>query len=241
MARPAGILARQIFKILDWRNPLPLNGIPDDDLSRRQLMVAMDDMAAMGRGAIEQMRDQLRLFAPWMSPSKATAMIEESLTRGRRWTNPGEIAELAEMFGMSEAERDGLGIRQVRPVHAEGRAFSDDDMKVRRRVRKTLGEAKYRREKASIAAHAPTVATSEPELSPRERFIHSKIDLRRRSSTEIAKAVKRSHGYIGSKKIGSVRKAVLRAIDRLVAAGLVEIDDQTGSKGQDLRFVRRKR
>ena len=166
-------------------------------------------------------------------------MICDSVASRRRWDMPDEIKELAELFQLSEQERDGLGIRAIRPVDAKGAAFDDAAMMARRRVAKKLYQQRCRQENTARATvQNAAVATA---LSPRELLVYEKIDLTWRSTTVIAKSLRRSHHFEGQKKnLASIRKAVLRASEKLTAAGLVEMDNtQKGGNGQPLRLLRR--
>jgi hypothetical protein len=238
--RPAGVLANEIVKILDRRNPQPLQGIPRGEESRQQIGVMLDDLALLGD--VERMRQLARSFAPWLGDEDIEAMIVQSLARRRRWDTSDEITELAELFQLSEMERDALCVRQIRPVHPDGSAFDDEAMKARRRAANKIAQRERRRDSIARAQEQNVAAANDhPNFSPTELLIHDKIDLTWRSTTIIAKAVRRSHQYQGQKKnLDSIRKAVVRASEKLCAAGLVEKDDsQKGINGQPLRLLRR--
>lgn len=235
-ARPPGVLAKQIVKIFVHRNPHPL-GLPRSEVSRQQLRVLLDDRARLD--SVDRMRQLVRGLAPWLGDQDIEEMIRDSVAGGRRWDMPDEIKVLAELFQLSEQERDGLGIRAVRPVDAAGTALDDAAMLARRRVAKKLYQQKCRLEN-SKRAQAQTAAAA-PALSPTELLIYEKIDLTWRSTTIIAKAVRRSHQFEGQKRnLSSIRKAILRASEKLAAAGLIEMDSiQKGGNGQPLRLLRR--
>lgn len=238
--RPAGVLANEIVKLLDRRNPQPLQGVPRGEESRQQIGVMLDDLALLGD--VERMRRLARGFAPWLGDEDIDHMISGRLTCGRRWNMPDEIREMAEIFQLSETERDILGIRQIRPVHPDGSAFDDEAMKARRRAANKIQQRERRRKEAAQAlAQNDAAADAQPKLTQTELLIYEKIDPTWRSTTTIAKAVKRGHRYEGQKNnLISVRKAVNRASEKLVAAGLVEKDDsQKGANGQPLRLLRR--
>jgi hypothetical protein len=238
--RPAGVLANEVVKILDRRNPQPLQGIPRGEESRQQIGIMLDDLALLGD--VDRMRKLARGFAPWLADEDLGGMIDHSLTCGRRWNRPDEIAEMAELFQLSETERDALGIRQIRPVHADGSAFDDKAMMARRRAANKISQRERRRDKIANAQEQNAAAAyKQPKLTQTELLIYEKIDPTWRSTTAIAKAVKRGHRYEGQKSnLISVRKAVNRASEKLIAAGLVEKDDtQKGANGQPLRLLRR--
>ena len=169
-------------------------------------------------------------------------MISRSLAAPRRWNTPDDIKELAELFQLSETDRDSFRIRQIRPVHPDGLAFDDEAMKARRRIANKIGERERRQKEAALVQEQnATAAAEQPKLSQTELLIYEKIDHTWRSTTAIAKAVKRGHRYGGRKSnLVSVRKAVNRASENLVAAGLIEKDDtQKGANGQPTRLLRR--
>jgi hypothetical protein len=233
--RPAGVLANEIVKIFDWRNPLPLQGIPRGEASRQQLGVAFDDLAhSSDPDRAERMRELARRFVPWLASEELEALIDRSLAGSRRWSTPDEIREMAELFELAEADRDSLGIHQIRSVHPDGRAFDDADMKARRRVANKL-LARERRRQAALTANSQQERSA---LTDRELLFLEKYRGEWQSSTAIAQAVRRSHRYDGTRNLVSLRKAVNRATERFKKLGLIEEDVRKGSNGQPLNFVR---
>ena len=240
---PPWVRAREIVKILDRRNPPPAVGLPRGEASRQQLAVLLDHLALAGK--IEGMRRAAITFASsWLSAGEIEVLVDERLALQRRWDTAEDRTELAELFQLSEEERDNLRVRTIRPVRRDGTAFDDSDMETARRRAKTLMQAEYRRAKAAatgLQTHVENqTAARNDELSERALLVYEKVDGHWRSTTTVARAVKRSHKFDGQKRnLNSVRKVVNRAVPELIAAGLIEAEMRTGDNGQRLQFLRR--
>lgn len=236
--RPAGVVANEILCIFDWRNPAPLTSIPDNANSRAQLQILFDDLAQTGD--VSRMRSIAANLAPWLQPEELEAMMSDSSLAQRRWIMEHELVRLAETFQVSECDRLGLRLRQIRPVHSDGTGFSAQDMLSRRREANRLAQQDRRRRDAEQLKERSATDAEDVKLSERETLIYEKITAVWRSTAEIARAVRRTHGYEGTRDLASIGKAVNRASERLVSLGLVERDpSRRGTNGQPLNYFRR--
>lgn len=236
--RPAGVVANEILCIFDWRNPAPLTSIPDNANSRAQLQILFDDLAQIGD--VSRMRSIAANLAPWLQPEDLEAMIADCCRAQRRWILEHELVQLAETFQVSECDRVGLRLRQIRPVHSDGKGFSAQDMLSRRREANRLAQQDRRRRDAEQLKERSATDAEDAKLSEREALIYEKITAAWRSTAEIARAVRRTHGYEGTRDLASIGKAVNRASERLVFLRLVERDpSRKGTNGQPLNYFRR--
>jgi hypothetical protein len=230
---PAAVRVAEILKLLKQRRMT--DGFAGRPVELARVSALLDHI--LQTGDVDRLHRILVLWAPFLTDSEAEAVIAERVALRRAW----DAKELGQLFRVSVEERAALSIKSIRPTDKDGVPFDDDAMAALRRAGKAQSQAKARKRNAARLEEQNKVAAGNSDMTDRELLIYDKISAAWRSTTTIAKDLKRSHRFTGQKEdLKSVRRAVTRFAVKFAGEGWIEVDNKrVGNNGQPLWFLRR--
>jgi hypothetical protein len=214
-----------LTKVIRWRCGTEL---PNDDAGRDYFALMLDHLLHLPDG-----HHRILMFAehmaPWISAHDVEQFIDAHAGNPRRWT----ADDLGRELNLTYSDRRELGITTIAPAD-----LTPTELAELRRQNKAEREAARRR------AHSQKVQHPRPAggLSPRASLILDVLRLEHRwfAVAEITPLV-RSQFKDGRGRLAadaSMRKLIGRALDELVAAGLISDRRTPAKNGFKVRSVR---
>ncbi len=116
--------------------------LPDDDAGREDLRELLLPIS-LGSEAGRKMENAVAVWAPWMAPDEATALIDDINLLAPRYRKP-TARQLGERLQLTYDERKALGIHTIAPCD-----MSDDELQKCRKARRAYLQWKRRQAKGS--------------------------------------------------------------------------------------------
>ena len=97
--------------------------LPDDDAGREDLRELLLPIST-GSNPSADMRIEIKHWAPWMSDKEATELIDD-INRTAAWLRKPASRELGERMRLTNAERERLQIRTIKPFDMTDKALKE--------------------------------------------------------------------------------------------------------------------
>jgi hypothetical protein len=189
--------------------------LPDDDAGRDSAAILVNYAAMCPR---LDPRDQLDVWAPWMTGTEREDMLASSQRSRPVW----HIADdLAKRIGLTYQHRQMLNITCI------GACDVDQDERERLRC--------DRRNAGKRASREQTEKEDGPMLTTKQRKVLGCIDGNERPVPELVKQLNRVKEF---RRLASPRQEVHRILDHLVSEGLAVERYELGPRGTPIRYVR---
>jgi hypothetical protein len=215
-----------LTKVLRWHCGTVL---PDDDAGREYLELMVDHLAHLPDGRHRTLKFA-EVWAPWC-PGDELWQLFEAAARTPRWW---KADELGRALNLSQTHRQELGVTTIAPAD-----MTAEDLRKLQRTRKAARERERRRQQRE-ARQSPPAPTG--EVSARGGVVLEALRLEARwlAVPELAAMTRlqfkdaRGRVVAGS----SMGKLLARALNELVASGLISERWDMTRTGLTARFVR---
>ena len=97
--------------------------LPDDDAGREDLRELLLPIST-GSNPSADMRIEIKHWAPWMSDKEATELIDD-INRMAAWRRKPSSRDLGERMRLTNAERERLQIRTIKPFDMTDKALKE--------------------------------------------------------------------------------------------------------------------
>jgi hypothetical protein len=207
--------------------------LPNDDAGRDDVAVMLDHL--VGLDDFHSRADGfLNARAPWMSNQERTSMKQQAISSRKRWN----ASELGEHLRVQPAERSTHRTWSIRPVDANGKAWTADQLR-----RERASKARERARRARARAKGKRLLHRRPKLVHRARAVLNALPSHSRRS--IAWLITQLEGLPEfCKKDGrppcpsSMPRLVKRAVDFLRTKKLVATWKVSGPRGETIEVSR---
>jgi hypothetical protein len=124
-------------KVVRWRYG---HTVPDDDAGREDLRELLLPIS-LGPEAGRKMENAIEVWAPWMNAAEAGQLMDE-INRTPSYLRKPTGRELGQRLGITNQEREGLGLRTIRPID-----MTDEQLMEQRRAKDRARKWRQRRAK----------------------------------------------------------------------------------------------
>lgn len=207
--------------------------LPDDDAGRDDAAVMLDHLA--GLDDFHSRADGfLNVRAPWMSDQERTCLKQRAISSRRHWT----ASELGEHLRLQPAERSTYRTWSIRPVDANGRAWTVHQLREAR-----VSKARERARRARARAKGKRLLQRRPKVVDRAWAVLTVLSHHaRRTIAWIIVQVEHLPEFQNKRgkrpAASSMPRLVKRAVDYLKSKDLVAVRKQRGVRGDIIEVTR---
>jgi hypothetical protein len=210
--------------------------LPDDDAGRGDAAVMLDHLA--GFADFHSRADGfLNVRAPWMSNQECASMKRQATSSRKHWT----ASELGEHLRLQPVERSTYRTWSIRPVDANGRAWTADQLREERAIK-----ARERARRARARAKGKHLLQRRPKVFDRARAVLNALPHYSARTvawliTQVAQLPEFQSNRGKRPAPSSMPRLVKRAIDYLESRNLVATSKISGVRGELIKVSRNKR